>query len=600
MVKKTKLRPRRLFQEKDGRYFYLINNKKKFINTGQITTQKQIAKINIQNVLPIPVRRKRIRKPSEVKPITNQQIVSKLVPIAPVSANLSSSRLFKGKDTKTPEEEKKLEEEKKKLEDDKKKSDDEKKKLEDEKKSLEEEKKKLSDEIRRLDDEKRKTDDENRLREIQRQRDILEEERRKLQEDAKNLNNDFNELKKYIKEINDREDNLEKKEKQLRKREEEQITLAQKLDELTRKSSPSLSETLSVSSERIPKPSKSGISPSLEDIAKSKNKSPMEKINEFLSTPIVDKEAQIDLTPEYVNPEETNEGDIGYEESKEDKKLPTLKGIKKKIEGIVKKEYRGNNYSDFVNWWKTSTYSGNKVPTETQFNSVSIPELYEILGYSSQAEMDNADVEEVRRKREQIFAEAPPVMSSTATNTGRGAYANDNNGIFNDELQQIFADKTNKFLPVIASDKMDTLLKLVDKDTKKFGWIQNTEPSSSMGRHWVAYFIDISNLEINYFDSLVENNGEPTKQSLKGLKKIIDKINPEYYLKLKTNSVMLQNNRSSNCGYFALKFIMDRYRNIPFRTATMYDKITGYTSDDDFIEGDDEGEKMIKKFKRYL
>lgn len=599
MVKKTKLRPRRLFKDKNtNRFYYIIDGKKKYVKVPDKTTDKQIAKINIQNIIPIPVRRKRIRKPSEVKPITNQQIVSKLVPIAPVSSNLSQSRLFKGKEAKTPEEEKKLEEEKKKLEDEKKKSDDEKKKLEDEKKSLEDEKKKLSDEIRRLDDEKRKTEDENRLREIQRQRDILEEERKKLQEDAKNLNNDFNELKKYIKQLNDREDDLEKKEKQLRKR-EEGITLAERMAQLSRESSPVLSETSSVSSERIPKPSKSGISPALEDIIKSKTKTPQEKVNEFIKTSIEEKQAkkeELNLEPEYVNPEEANEGDIGYEESKEDNTIreskteinkPTLKGITKKLKDIVITEYAGNfNYPEFVNWWENSTYGTYKTPTQNQFEKNATDLLPEVEGKSRD--------ELIREARLQY------VYSSTATNTGRGAYANDNDGIYNDELQEIFADKTNKFLPVIASDKMDTLLTLVDKDTKKFGWIQNTEPSSSMGRHWVAYFIDIPNLEINYFDSLVENNGEPTKQSLKGLKKIIDKINPEYYLKLKTNLVMLQNNRSSNCGYFALKFLMDRYRNIPFRTATMYDKITGYNSDDDVIEGDGEGEKMIRKFKRYL
>lgn len=593
MVKKTKLRPRRLFKDsKTNRYFYLINGKKTFVKVPSQVSEKQIATINIKNILPVRTRTKRIRQPSEVKPITNQQIVSKLVPIAPVSANLLGSRLFKGKEAKTPEEEKKLEEEKKKLEEEKKKSDDEKKKLEDEKKkledekkSLEDEKKKLSDEIRRLDDEKRKTEDENRLREIQRQRDILEEERRKLQEDAKNLNNDFNELKKISEELRQREIDLNKEIKYYKDR-TGGISLEERLNQLTPTSSPVLSETSSVSSERIPKASKSGISPALEDIAKSKTKTPQEKVNEFLKTSIAQKE-ELNLEPEYVNPEEANEGDIGYEESKTEIKKPTLKGIKKKLKDIVITEYAGKfNYPEFVNWWENSTYGTYKTPTQNQFENNATDLLPEVEGKSRD--------ELIREARLQY------VYSSTATNTGRGAYANDNDGIYNDELQEIFADKTNKFLPVIASDKMDTLLTLVDKDTKKFGWIQNTEPSSSMGRHWVAYFIDIPNLEINYFDSLVENNGEPTKQSLKGLKKIIDKINPEYYLKLKTNSVMLQNNRSSNCGYFALKFIMDRYRNIPFRTATMYDKITGYSSDDDVIEGDGEGEKMIRKFKRYL
>lgn len=133
---------------------------------------------------------------------------------------------------------------------------------------------------------------------------------------------------------------------------------------------------------------------------------------------------------------------------------------------------------------------------------------------------------------------------------GYGDYENDDDGIFNDELQEIFKDKMNKFLPVIASDKMDTLLPLVNKDTKKFGWIQNTEPSSSMGRHWVAYFIDVPNMEVNYYDSLVENDGLPQKESMKGLKKIIDKIHPEYYLKFKYSTIRDQNPSSKKLRIF--------------------------------------------------
>lgn len=175
--------------------------------------------------------------------------------------------------------------------------------------------------------------------------------------------------------------------------------------------------------------------------------------------------------------------------------------------------------------------------------------------------------------------------------TGKGKYEDDKNGIYNDELEQIFYDKLHKFVPVISSDEMWMIEKMVNKETKKIGWIQNTEPSSSGGRHWVAYFINIPEKEINYYDSLVENNGMPPPESMKGLKKIIDKINPEYYLKFKNNLCRYQNPKSNNCGYFSLKFILDRYNNIPFTECTGYDRVKNEYG---------EGEKMIKKFKKYL
>ena len=175
---------------------------------------------------------------------------------------------------------------------------------------------------------------------------------------------------------------------------------------------------------------------------------------------------------------------------------------------------------------------------------------------------------------------------------GKGKeHENDEDGMYNDELEQIFYDKLHKFVPVISSDEMGVIEKMVNKDTKKIGWIQNTDPKKSKGRHWVAYFINIPEGEINYYDSLVENNGMPSAENMKGLKKIIDKINPEFYLKFKNNLCRFQNPKSNNCGYFSLKFLLDRYSNIPFRECTRYNKV---------VDRYEEGEMMIKKFKRYL
>ena len=59
---KIKRRPRRLFyDEKSKKYFYLINNKKKYIKINDGISAKAISKINIQNILPVSVRKKTIR-----------------------------------------------------------------------------------------------------------------------------------------------------------------------------------------------------------------------------------------------------------------------------------------------------------------------------------------------------------------------------------------------------------------------------------------------------------------------------------------------------------------------------------------------------------
>lgn len=122
MVKKTKIkqRPRRLFKDdKLGKYFYLIDGKKKYIKTGDITSEKQIARINIKNIMPVKVIRKAIRPRTSIKPITNQQVVSKL---APISQNLTDKKydIYKIKDNENFEKRLTKVEEKQKLEDTKK------------------------------------------------------------------------------------------------------------------------------------------------------------------------------------------------------------------------------------------------------------------------------------------------------------------------------------------------------------------------------------------------------------------------------------------------------------------------------------------------
>ena len=97
---KIKRRPRRLFyDEKSKKYFYLINNKKKYIKINDGISAKAISKINIQNILPVSVRKKTIRPRASIKPITNQQINTKFVPIAPIAQNLSERySLYKASD----------------------------------------------------------------------------------------------------------------------------------------------------------------------------------------------------------------------------------------------------------------------------------------------------------------------------------------------------------------------------------------------------------------------------------------------------------------------------------------------------------------------
>jgi hypothetical protein len=68
---------------------------------------------------------------------------------------------------------------------------------------------------------------------------------------------------------------------------------------------------------------------------------------------------------------------------------------------------------------------------------------------------------------------------------------------------------------------------------------------------------------------------------------VADKLHAQTYLKFKENKIAVQDADSSNCGYFAAKFLIDRFRGVPFK------EVTGY---DDSVKG----EKDIEAFKKRL
>jgi len=87
-------------------------------------------------------------------------------------------------------------------------------------------------------------------------------------------------------------------------------------------------------------------------------------------------------------------------------------------------------------------------------------------------------------------------------------------------------------------------------------WIQNTNDfdhreDTKDDYHWYAVFIDLHHHNMNVFDSSGYIDAEQKSQ----LKKYVDIIAPEFYLKLKRNSNDIQG-YSSMCGYYAMLFII--------------------------------------------
>lgn len=163
---------------------------------------------------------------------------------------------------------------------------------------------------------------------------------------------------------------------------------------------------------------------------------------------------------------------------------------------------------------------------------------------------------------------------------GKGKYLG--RGLYSDEIDEIMKPLESKgYMGTIASDEIPTL---VPNAKPRMSFIMNLDPSTKKGSHWVAVYIDARNhgdQSIEYYDSFAD---DPPKRFMEDIKLLIDKIEPETYLKFKVNKIVQQRADSDSCGWFAMRFLMDRYNGVPFKEATPYSEVL-------------QGEKDIKKFK---
>jgi hypothetical protein len=193
--------------------------------------------------------------------------------------------------------------------------------------------------------------------------------------------------------------------------------------------------------------------------------------------------------------------------------------------------------------------------------------------------------------------------------TTKGSGISEDDGLYNDQIEQIMKKRINNFVPVVAKDQVDSLLGYVKKGDKFFSAVVNTDPSSSGGRHWRSIVIDNRDdfPSAEYFDPLCETM-KPEETLLNVMREIAKKMNPEKYFKYKFSEIRRQSFNKSNCGYHVCKYIEDRWNGIPFSEASGYDdyqkRMRGKGAPDNSADGEKElknYEKMIKKkFSEFL
>lgn len=208
----------------------------------------------------------------------------------------------------------------------------------------------------------------------------------------------------------------------------------------------------------------------------------------------------------------------------------------------------------------------------------------------------------------QVATLAPYLAEVRSSSSGRGNGEND--GLYNDEIEEIARRSIKNYVPVIASDEINTLSKHVKNGDKRFAFIINTNPSTSDGSgedghrpgHWRAVYInnDDDFPSVEYFDPLCE--GRIPNDLLKVCMKIARKMNPEMMFKYKQNMLRRQSKLSSNCGYHSLAFIEDRYNGVPWSEATGYSDYMDKLNEvkDDSRDGEKDVMKYIKKYESYI
>lgn len=157
--------------------------------------------------------------------------------------------------------------------------------------------------------------------------------------------------------------------------------------------------------------------------------------------------------------------------------------------------------------------------------------------------------------------------------------ADSSKGLYDNEINEMMMPYRKKgFLGTIASDEIPKLLPKVGF-RKKVSFIMNTDKSTGPGKHWQG--INITPETIEFYDSFGD---PPTKQFMKDIEPLIRQIHPNKYLKFIQNKIKVQDDRSSNCGYFSVKWLQDRLDGKPFIDAVKTSRTR-------------QAEKNIKKFK---
>jgi hypothetical protein len=158
-----------------------------------------------------------------------------------------------------------------------------------------------------------------------------------------------------------------------------------------------------------------------------------------------------------------------------------------------------------------------------------------------------------------------------------------------DQIDATLAALKPHYLGTISRNGWDQLTPAVHSG--KSAWIMNTDKTGKPGTHWVAFLIDLDDKTVEYYDSFAGDLDVDVDRAL--VEFIKKNAIREQYLKLKINGVIDQDANSDNCGWFCVRFVLDRFRGKKWREVTKFD---------DSVKGEAEIAAFKKKYPydRYI
>lgn len=169
-------------------------------------------------------------------------------------------------------------------------------------------------------------------------------------------------------------------------------------------------------------------------------------------------------------------------------------------------------------------------------------------------------------------------------------------GLSNEEIDRIMRGEMQKRERAITSENQGAWKGVFAKDARppidvashgrNFGMVLSTNKfQTRTPGHWVALFGDMDNMSLEYYDSFGER---PPPWIMEYIRKVGARSNSDSMFKFKWNAIKDQHEKSVNCGYFAVKFLLRRMRGEPFREASGFESRVR------------QGEKSIENFKKKI